>query len=205
MSQSLSGHIYEPVAASLSHVPASDVLRTRHFKLDFHTGLPHWHTLKIDLMARTALNTFRNRTALLAALSLAAGLALTPQSAIADPLGTAITYQSQLKNNGTPFTGQPNTEVSWQVSGVRHDAWAKINPCTIEVEKTGADKGKFLTPEAFASPTANAINLFSGRERIRYHFEFCAPSLKRRVLSRELLVAACKISAISRRHATLEE
>ena len=73
----------------------------------FQTGLPHWHTLKIDLMARTALNTFRNRTALLAALSLAAGLALTPESAIADPLGTAITYQSQLKNNGTPFTGQP--------------------------------------------------------------------------------------------------
>ena len=138
-----------------------------------------------------------------AALALAAGLAMTPQLASAEPLGTTTTYQGQLKNNGQIFSGQadtdfryqltivddsgsdefvqakvarktkdnafairtssPNTEVSWQVSGVRHDAWAKANPRTIEFEKTGANKGKFLSPEAFGSPTASAITPFNGR------------------------------------------
>lgn len=70
----------------------------------------------------------------------------------------------KMKDNAFAIrTSKPNTEVSWQVSGVRHDAWAKANPRTIEVEKTGADKGKFLSPEAFGSPTANAITPFNGR------------------------------------------
>jgi hypothetical protein len=49
-------------------------------------------------------------------------------------------------------TSAPSVEVSWQVTGVRQDAWAKQNRIKVEVEKTGSDRGRYLHPEAFTLP-----------------------------------------------------
>ena len=49
-------------------------------------------------------------------------------------------------------TNQPNTKVSWQVTGVRHDAWANAHRVVPEVEKAADDKGKYLHPEVLGLP-----------------------------------------------------
>ncbi|MFZ4576607.1 MAG: hypothetical protein ACOYN0_19675, partial [Phycisphaerales bacterium] len=45
--------------------------------------------------------------------------------------------------------GAAGMEVSWQVTGVREDAYAKKNRIVVEEEKSETEKGKYLNPEAF--------------------------------------------------------
>ena len=52
-------------------------------------------------------------------------------------------------NSFTIKTDKPNVKVSWQVTGVRQDAWANANRVQVETEKKGREKGKYLHPEAF--------------------------------------------------------
>ncbi len=59
------------------------------------------------------------------------------------------------KNTFTIRTSRGNVDVSWQVTGVRQDAWAKANRVVPEVAKEAANKGKYIHPELFgASPAA---------------------------------------------------
>ena len=44
-------------------------------------------------------------------------------------------------------TDKPNVEVSWQVTGIRQDAYAKAHPLEVEQDKPGDRKGKFLHPK----------------------------------------------------------
>ena len=48
----------------------------------------------------------------------------------------------------------PNVEVSWEVTGVRKDAWAERNRIPNTVDKVGAEKGTYLHPEAFQKATS---------------------------------------------------
>ncbi len=50
-----------------------------------------------------------------------------------------------------------NLEVSWQVTGIRHDAWADKNRIPNSVDKSEAEKGKYLHPEAFGLTSDKAI------------------------------------------------
>lgn len=54
-------------------------------------------------------------------------------------------------NNGqfTIKTDKPNLEVSWQVTGVRKDAFAKTNPIVVESQKRQGERGYYLHPGAF--------------------------------------------------------
>jgi hypothetical protein len=47
--------------------------------------------------------------------------------------------------------GKRGMEVSWQVTGIRHDAWAEAHRIPVEEEKTGAQHGTYLHPELFGS------------------------------------------------------
>ena len=38
-------------------------------------------------------------------------------------------------------------EVSWQVTGIRQDAWANENRIQVEVEKPADEKGLYLHPQ----------------------------------------------------------
>jgi hypothetical protein len=42
--------------------------------------------------------------------------------------------------------GKPRQRVSWQVTGVRSDAYARAHPLRVEMPKRAADRGKYLTP-----------------------------------------------------------
>ncbi len=64
------------------------------------------------------------------------------------------------KINGNHFrikTNEPNTEVSWQVTGVRSDPSARKLKFEIEEEKIERERGYYLDPEAFGQPEEKAI------------------------------------------------
>ncbi|MGV6813679.1 MAG: hypothetical protein ACWA5W_01575 [Phycisphaerales bacterium] len=53
--------------------------------------------------------------------------------------------------------GTPGLKVSWQVTGIRHDAWANQNRIPTEEYKSDSEKGKYLNPEAFNQPKEKGI------------------------------------------------
>ncbi len=64
------------------------------------------------------------------------------------------------KISGNQFTirsSRGNLEVSWQITGIRKDAWAEKNRIPNSVDKVGNEKGKYLHPEAFDKPTSQSI------------------------------------------------
>jgi hypothetical protein len=46
--------------------------------------------------------------------------------------------------------GTAGLEVSWQVTGIRQDGYAKLHPIVVEEDKPAAERGTYLCPEAFA-------------------------------------------------------
>ena len=61
----------------------------------------------------------------------------------------AIVSQEIQDNQFVIQTDKPGVKVSWQVTGVRQDAWAKANRIPVEQTKPEAEKGKYLHPESF--------------------------------------------------------
>ena len=50
---------------------------------------------------------------------------------------------------GSRFTiagGTPGVEVSWQVTGVRHDRFANANPLVVELAKDERERGYYIHP-----------------------------------------------------------
>jgi hypothetical protein len=58
--------------------------------------------------------------------------------------------------------GQADMEVSWQVTGVRHDAYAEANRIPVETDKPEGERGMYLHPELYGRPDSEAI----GREPV---------------------------------------
>jgi hypothetical protein len=53
--------------------------------------------------------------------------------------------------------GRANGKVSWQVTGIRHDAWADANRFKVEEVKPAAEQGTYLHPELFTKPGSDKI------------------------------------------------
>ena len=51
----------------------------------------------------------------------------------------------------------PNIEVSWQVTGIRKDAWANAHRVVVEADKGAYDKGKYLHPKELGLPDTMRI------------------------------------------------
>jgi hypothetical protein len=62
-------------------------------------------------------------------------------------------------------TDKPDVKVSWQVTGVRRDAWAKANPMPAEVEKPVKDRGHYLHPDLYGAPDELQIGPLPRRTR----------------------------------------
>ncbi len=54
-------------------------------------------------------------------------------------------------------TDKPAIEVSWQVTGIRHDAFANANRIPVEEDKPEAERGHYLHAEAFGRPPMSVI------------------------------------------------
>jgi hypothetical protein len=77
---------------------------------------------------------------------------------------TAIGQQAQAwieteiqDNRFTIKTDKPKVKVSWQVTGVRNDPYAKTHPMIVEKEKEEFVKGKYLMPELYGQPKEKGI------------------------------------------------
>jgi hypothetical protein len=69
---------------------------------------------------------------------------LTPIGAPAPNLHVAAAIRrGQFRIGG----GARGLKVSWQVTGVRKDAWAKAHRITVEEDKPANDRGRYLHPE----------------------------------------------------------
>jgi hypothetical protein len=55
-------------------------------------------------------------------------------------------------------TNKPNVEVSWQVTGVRHDAYANRYRIPVEEDKALSEQGYYLHPEVFGQPESRSIS-----------------------------------------------
>ena len=53
--------------------------------------------------------------------------------------------------------GKPGMEVSWQVTGVRQDAYAVAHPLQAEEDKPADERGLYLHPDAFGLPADQGI------------------------------------------------
>jgi hypothetical protein len=53
--------------------------------------------------------------------------------------------------------GIAGAKVSWLVTGVRQDAWARTHPLEVDVAKPPAERGLYLHPEAFGMPPEKQV------------------------------------------------
>jgi hypothetical protein len=58
-------------------------------------------------------------------------------------------------------TSTPNVKVSWQVTGIRQDAYANKHRIPVEEEKKGSERGTYLYPEAFNKSAPRIANQIS--------------------------------------------
>jgi len=70
----------------------------------------------------------------------------------------AIVYEEINNNQFKIKTDKPNVKVSWQVTGVRNDEFAKQNRIVPELEKAPSEKGKYLNPELYGKSAEQAMN-----------------------------------------------
>lgn len=61
--------------------------------------------------------------------------------------------------------GSPRMKVSWQVTGIRHDAAAKAKPLIVEEYKESQERGYYVTPEAHGQPVERGLSWLRNAER----------------------------------------
>ena len=53
--------------------------------------------------------------------------------------------------------GKPGMRISWQITGVRQDAWANAHRIPVEEEKPAAERGTYLHPELYGASEEDAL------------------------------------------------
>ncbi len=80
--------------------------------------------------------------------------------------GPNLYISSEISGNQFMISGgEPNSKVSWQVTGVRQDKFANANRIQVEVDKRPEEKGLYIHPEAYnLDPVERSINREQKRE-----------------------------------------
>jgi hypothetical protein len=78
----------------------------------------------------------------------------------------AIIAEEIMDNRFKIMTDKPNVKVSWQVTGIRKDAWAEKNRIEVEVEKRVGEKGYYLYPEVYGLEYDKSIDYQNNKEAI---------------------------------------
>jgi hypothetical protein len=69
----------------------------------------------------------------------------------------AAVWDKIAHNRFTIRTDQAHVQVSWQVTGIRHDPYANANRTRVVVPKPKADQGKYVHPELYGKPKTDGI------------------------------------------------
>jgi hypothetical protein len=78
-------------------------------------------------------------------------LTVIGQFAQAIVTGEVANHQFSIK------TDKPGVKVSWQVTGIRQDAWANAHRTPVEAEKNDRERGHYLHPELYGAPEEASI------------------------------------------------
>lgn len=70
----------------------------------------------------------------------------------------AIVGEEVSDNKFVIRTDEPNVKVSWELTGVRNDPYAKQNPYKVEVEKEENEAGRYLMPELYGQPKEKSLD-----------------------------------------------
>jgi hypothetical protein len=66
--------------------------------------------------------------------------------------------EKELANHSfTIHTDKPNVKVSWQVTGIRQDAYANAHRIPVEQAKPESERGLYLQPELFDAPVEKSV------------------------------------------------
>jgi hypothetical protein len=79
---------------------------------------------------------------------------------------------SSSDNNNSRFKiegGTSGMKVSWQVTGIRKDAWANANPIEVEEDKPDKERGYYQHPDLYGQPEERGISylLFPKDEKLQ--------------------------------------
>ena len=64
----------------------------------------------------------------------------------------AIVSKEIADHQFTISTNAAHVKVSWQVTGVRQDAYAKAHPLVVERQKLARERGHYIHPELYGQP-----------------------------------------------------
>jgi len=70
----------------------------------------------------------------------------------------AIVERKVENNSLTIRTNLANIEVSWQVTGIRKDAFANAHRIPVEQDKPAAERGTYLHPDVFGQPAEKGVD-----------------------------------------------
>jgi hypothetical protein len=56
-------------------------------------------------------------------------------------------------------------KVSWQVTGVRHDPYAKAHPLQVSVDKGADERGYYIHPELYGAPAKKSLDAAHRNQR----------------------------------------
>jgi hypothetical protein len=73
----------------------------------------------------------------------------------------AIVARKIAANRFVIRTSKPGVEVSWQVTGIRHDAYANAYRIPVEEDKSAGEQGYYLHPEVFGQSESKSISAAS--------------------------------------------
>jgi hypothetical protein len=72
--------------------------------------------------------------------------------------GPNLYIAEEVKSNSFKIAGgKPGSKVSWQVTGVRKDAYANAHRIEVEEEKPRSERGHYLHPELYGQPESMRI------------------------------------------------
>jgi hypothetical protein len=71
---------------------------------------------------------------------------------------TRVRVASKISENRFVVQSEtPNTEISWQVTGIRNDRYARAHPIDPEPAKSPQEKGRYLHPELYGQPAEQGL------------------------------------------------
>ena len=79
----------------------------------------------------------------------------------------AIVSSEVSNNRFTIRTDKPLVKVSWQVTGIRHDAYANANQLQTVEDKPEKERGSYLYPELFNQPEEKGVEWVNNPEMMR--------------------------------------
>jgi hypothetical protein len=79
------------------------------------------------------------------------------QLTVVGQFAQAIVAEEVRDNRFSIKTDKPNVKVSWQVTGIRQDAWANAHRTEVEAEKPESQRGKYLCPAEHDQPATAGV------------------------------------------------